>query len=211
MTKKINLYPEVISYAEHTSKEFDKISKERKNKLDEISKYVESKLADDKIAKLTFICTHNSRRSHISQVWAQAAALYYGIQNVETYSGGTEATAFFPSAVKAVRKAGFKAEKKSDDNNPIYNISLSENFSLKAFSKKYSDDFNPQEGYCAVMTCSDADEACPVVFGADARISIPFEDPKKFDGTDLEEIKYDERCRQISREMLYVFSLVKKG
>ncbi|MCK4776283.1 MAG: protein-tyrosine-phosphatase, partial [Candidatus Krumholzibacteria bacterium] len=64
------------------------------------------------------------------------------------------------------------------------------------------------EDFCAVMTCSQADKNCPVVVGASMRVAIPYDDPKAFDGTDQEAANYDERCRQISREMLYLFSAV---
>jgi hypothetical protein len=78
---------------------------------------------------------------------------------------------------------------------------------LTCFSKSYEDASNPQQGYCAVMTCSHADENCPLIPGAALRISLPFEDPKAFDGTNEETARYDECCRQIAREMLYAFSL----
>ncbi len=58
------------------------------------------------------------------------------------------------------------------------------------------------------MTCSQADKRCPIVAGAAARIALPFDDPKEFDGTPLERSKYDERCQQIARELLFVFAEV---
>ncbi|MDZ7763692.1 MAG: hypothetical protein U5K00_04605 [Melioribacteraceae bacterium] len=144
------------------------------------------------------MCTHNSRRSHISQIWAQTAAEYYNIPNVKCYSGGTEATAFNPRAVNAMTKAGFKIEKKDNSDNPVYLVYYSdEKEPVKCFSKVYSDEFNPQKDFAAIMTCSDADENCPVVFGAEARFPIRYDDPKEFDGTELEEEKYDERVEQI--------------
>mgnify|MGYP002043178105 CR=1 FL=1 len=76
------------------------------------------------------------------------------------------------------------------------------------FSKMYDTAPNPNEGFIAVMTCSDADINCPAIFGCIARIPIPYEDPKISDGTKHEISSYDERCRQISRELLYVFSRI---
>ena len=58
------------------------------------------------------------------------------------------------------------------------------------------------------MSCSQADRNCPLVPGCAARIALPYDDPKDFDGTDREAAMYDERCRQIAREMLFVFSQV---
>jgi arsenate reductase len=189
---------------------FDLISNERKELLNQFAEYISKKLKDGKEVKLTFICTHNSRRSHISQIWAQTAAEYFGIPNIKCYSGGTEATAFNPRAVKAMEKAGFKIEKQDESTNPLYLVYYSDdNEPIECFSKVYSDKYNPQKDFAAIMTCSDADENCPVVFGADARFPVRYDDPKQFDGTELEEEKYDERVEQIGREMLYVFSLLK--
>ncbi|MBZ0179431.1 MAG: hypothetical protein K8F36_09070 [Melioribacteraceae bacterium] len=188
---------------------FNSIPAERKKILNEFSDYISNKVKDGKEVNLTFICTHNSRRSHISQIWAQTAAEYYGIPNIKCFSGGTEATAFNPRAVKALRKAGFKIEKKYDSDNPVYNVYYSDDREpIECFSKVYSDKYNPQKNFAAIMTCSDADENCPVVFGAEARFPIRYDDPKEFDGTELEEAKYDERVEQIGREMLFVFSNV---
>ena len=50
--------------------------------------------------------------------------------------------------------------------------------------------------------------ACPTLF--DALVAIPYEDPKAFDGKPEETAKYNERCKQIATETLYVFSKVKK-
>ncbi len=206
-----NLNVDVVGFINKAKLDFDSISEERKEILSKLSDYIKTKSDKGEEINLTFICTHNSRRSHMSQIWAQTAAEYYGVKNVFTYSGGTEATAFNPRAVKALKKAGFSIEKTGEAKNPVYLVSYDDHHKepLKCFSKKYSDEFNPQENFIAVMTCTDADEACPVVFGAEARFSIPFEDPKKFDGTDKEEMMYDQRCKQIATELLYVFSSVK--
>lgn len=190
---------------------FNSIPEERKKLLNEFSEYITNKLRDGKEVNLVFICTHNSRRSHISQIWAQTAAEYYGIPKIKCNSGGTEATAFNPRAVKSLQKAGFEIEKKDNSDNPVYLVYYSdEGEPIECFSKVYSDEYNPQKDFAAIMTCSDADANCPVVFGAEARFPIHYEDPKEFDGTELEEEKYDERVEQIGREMLFLFEVVKK-
>ncbi|MBD3331549.1 protein-tyrosine-phosphatase [candidate division GN15 bacterium] len=197
------------TYIETSIEGFDGISDKRKGELEQIAQYVATRVAKDQSTNLTFICTHNSRRSHLAQIWAQTAAVWYGVPHVETYSGGTEATAFNPRAVRALEDAGFAIERTSDAENPRYRVMYSESSPpLVAFSKVYNEPPNPAENFCAVMTCSDADEACPVVFGAAGRVAIPYEDPKEFDGTDQEAAAYAERCRQISTEMLYAFSRV---
>ncbi len=190
---------------------FDSINEERKILLISFADYISEKLKSGKEINLTFICTHNSRRSHMSQIWGQAAAEYYGINNVKCFSGGTEATAFNPRAVLAVQDFGFIVDKKDNSENPIYLVKYSEiQEPIKCFSKTYNDAFNPQKDFAAIMTCSDADEKCPVVFGAEARFPIRYNDPKEFDGTELEKVKYAERFEQIGSEMLFAFSKVKK-
>lgn len=189
----------------------DLLASERKILLSDFAKYIYDNVSAGKSVNLIFICTHNSRRSHISQIWAQTAAAYYDIPGVKCYSGGTEATVFNPRTVKAMREMGFRIEQGDSSVNPVYKVYYSESAEpLDCFSKKYDDPFNPQKDFAAVMTCSDADENCPYIPGASARFPIRYEDPKKFDDTDLEEIKYRERCEQIAAEMLYAFSLVKK-
>jgi hypothetical protein len=184
----------------------------RKAKLGEIAGFVGSRVGRGDRARLTFICTHNSRRSQMAQIWAQAAATWYGVKGVSTFSGGTEATSFNPRAVAALGRAGFTVEKKDAGENPVYCIGYAaETPSIEAFSKVIDGDPNPREGFCAVMTCSNAEKNCPVVFGSAKRVVLPYEDPKAFDGTDRESLMYDERCRQISNEMLYLFSQVRRG
>lgn len=162
--------------------------------------------------RLTFICTQNSRRSHLAQLWAAIAADEYAVENVTTFSGGTEATAFNPRAVAALRRVGVVIPEPETSSNPRYEVRFSESSPRTpetCFSKVYDEAPNPQDGFCAVMTCTQADEACPYVPGADKRLALPYVDPKAADDTPQEAATYDERCEQIAREMLYVFSEVK--
>lgn len=199
--------PEIEQNINQLKNSFGVIPKQRKELLKETAQYISNKLNQSEEVNLIFICTHNSRRSHISQVWAQTAAEYYDIPNIKCYSGGTEATAFNPRAVKAMQKVGFRIEKKDDSENPVYLVDYSDNKEpLKCFSKVYSDEFNPQNDFAAIMTCSDADENCPVVLGAEARFPIRYDDPKVYDNTDQEEKKYSERVKQIGAEILFLFS-----
>jgi arsenate reductase len=190
--------------------EFNQIPEERKRVIKQLTDYVSAKSQSGQKVLLNFICTHNSRRSHISQIWAQTAAYYYEINNVETFSGGTEATAFNPRAVTAMKQAGFDISTIKEGNNPVYKVTYSDNApALTVFSKKYDDDFNPKKDFAAIMTCSHADENCPLVSGASARIALTYNDPKDFDGTPQETAKYSERVHEIGREILYAFSQVK--
>jgi arsenate reductase len=191
-------------------KDANQISAERKETLQQLTRFVQDKVKSGKPVYLNFICTHNSRRSHISQLWAQAAAHYYGIENVFCFSGGTEATAFNPRAVKAMQDAGFSITKTKEGENSVYEVKFAEGaVPVTAFSKKYDDPFNHNKDFAAIMTCSQADENCPLVLGASGRIALTYDDPKEFDGTPQEEVRYAERVDQIGREIFYAFSLVK--
>jgi arsenate reductase len=188
---------------------FDQIPASRKALLKELTDFIATKRTANEPIELIFICTHNSRRSHLAQIWAQAAAAHYGVENVSSYSGGTEATAFNPRAVNAMQDAGFKIKTTSDGVNPVYEVQFAENASrMIVFSKKYDDHSNPKDRFAAIMTCSHADENCPVVLGMQKRISLPYDDPKNFDGTPQESVKYAERVREIGIEILYAFSQV---
>ncbi|MCH2449718.1 MAG: protein-tyrosine-phosphatase [Gracilimonas sp.] len=200
---------ELKSYITGLKSNFDSIPSERKEQLREVADYICSKKESGEKARLNFICTHNSRRSHLAQIWTATAAHYYGIQNLESYSGGTEAKAFNPRAIAAIERAGFKVDNPGGEN-PRYEVSFRDNGKpMICFSKKFDDDFNPKTNFAAIMTCSEADENCPFVPGAEFRKSIIYTDPKEADSTDREAEVYDERCRQIATEMFYMMNLVR--
>ncbi len=205
-----NLLPAIHTYLNNAEKDFSSIPNDRKKELQKIADYVDTCFKKHQKVDLIFICTHNSRRSQMGQLWALAAADYYGIKGVNCYSGGTETTAFNERAVKALRKAGFVITQKTTTTNPNYLVQYAENGpSINCFSKKYSDSTNPANDFAAIMTCSQADKNCPFVRGASTRIAIHYEDPKASDGKPEESEVYQQRCKQIATEMLYAFSLVK--
>ena len=191
--------------------DYKTISEERKTILEPLIEYIQNKVLNNDEIRLNLICTHNSRRSHLSQIWAQTAAFYFNISKVFCYSGGTEATAMFPMVAKTLSNQGFQIKAISEGNNPIYSIKYSENEpSIICFSKTYDDDFNPQSQFVAILTCSQAEGGCPFIAGAEKRIPITFDDPKAFDNTPQQTEKYQERSIQIATEMFYVFSKIKK-
>jgi arsenate reductase len=207
MPNKTTLFPEIESII--NTIDIKNISTERKTILQPLIEFIQAKVSSKEEIRLNLICTHNSRRSHLSQVWAQTAAAYFNIKNVFCYSGGTEATALFPMAAQTLEKSGFKIKTISAGSNPIYAIKYSENeHPIIGFSKTYDDDFNPQSEFAAILTCSQADGGCPFIAGAEKRIPITFEDPKAFDNTPQQAEKYQERSLQIASEMLYVFSQI---
>jgi arsenate reductase len=189
----------------------ENITAERKEILQSLVDFIQSKVTNQQEIRLNLICTHNSRRSHLSQVWAQTASAYFNIKNVFCYSGGTEATAMFPMVAKTLENQGFKIKTIAEGNNPIYSIKYAENeHPIIGFSKAYDDDFNPESEFAAIMTCSHADGGCPFISGAEKRIPITFDDPKAFDNTPQQAEKYEERSLQIATEMVYVFSQIKQ-
>lgn len=203
-----NLFARLASYVTAAQEEVGVIPAARRAELEQLAGFVRRQLDAGKAARLVFICTHNSRRSHLAQVWARTAAHVYGLSGVETYSGGTEATAFNPRAVAALERAGFRITAPDDGPNPRYSVRFSDEIEpMVCFSKVYDHPPNPTEDFCAVMTCSAADAGCPVVFGAAERIAIRYDDPKAADGSDHEVQTYNERCRQIAREMLCALSI----
>lgn len=183
------------------------ITADRQKVLQPLIDYLNKKVEAKESIRLNFICTHNSRRSHLSQIWAQTMAAFYNIDRVSCYSGGTEATAMFPKVGETLANQGFEILKLSQEDNPIYSIKFAENEpSIIAFSKVFSSEFNPSSEFAAIMTCSSADEACPIVLGCDKRIAITYEDPKKSDGTPQQDEVYLDRSLQIATEMKYVFA-----
>lgn len=202
------MHPCLEAYIGHASLGFDGIPRERQAALRDLAGFVSAKLTAGEAAELVFICTHNSRRSQMAQIWAVAAAAWFGVEGVGAHSGGTEVTAFNPCAVTAMRKAGFTIDCAGGDN-PRYRVTYDEGGpAFECFSKTYDDPSNPEEGFAAVMTCSDADEACPVPLGSAFRAPIRYGDPKVADATPGEAAAYDQRCLQIATEILYLFSQI---
>lgn len=202
------VYPDLDRYLKARLAESSLIPEDRKMALEQVAAYVAERVGRGEPARLTFICTHNARRSQMAQIWAQAAAcFFFGVPRVAAFSGGTEVTTFDPRAVSALFRAGFRIERNATEDNPVYRVYAGNEIPpIRAFSKAYLDPSNPQHGFCAVLTCSSADRDCPMITGADRRVLIPYEDPKSSDGTDLETDVYDERCREICRETGWLFA-----
>ncbi len=187
------------------------LSQERKEVVQPLIDYIQNKVNHQEEVRLNFICTHNSRRSHLAQIWAQTMAYHFNIKNVFCYSGGTEATAMFPKVSETVTNQGFQIQQLSNASNPVYAIKFDTNeAAILCFSKTFDDAFNPNSDFAAIMTCSSADAGCPFIAGAEKRFPIRYDDPKAFDGTELMDAKYAERSLEIASEMYFVFSQIKK-
>ena len=209
ITTETNMLPKIENLIKELQPNL--ITQERKVVLQPLVDFIQEKTTNDQEIRINFICTHNSRRSHLSQVWAQTMATYFNIKNVYCYSGGTEATALFPMVAETLKNQGFQIQKLSDTSNPVYAIKYSENeHPVIGFSKSYEDSFNPASQFAAIMTCSQADGGCPFIAGAEKRVPITFEDPKAFDNTPQQAEKYAERSIQIATELFYIFSQINK-
>lgn len=207
-TIKSTIFPEIEAFIKELNT--DSIPNERKVILQPLIDFIQEKVNNKQEIRLNFICTHNSRRSHLSQIWAQTMAAYFNIQNVFCYSGGTENTAVYPMIITTLENTGFTTNSISIGENPIYSIKFAENqHPIIAFSKKLDADFNPKSEFAAIMTCSQADGGCPFIFGAEKRIPITYDDPKAFDNMPFQNEKYHERSLQIATELLFVFSQIK--
>lgn len=187
--------------------DISKIDNHRKDLLNPLKDYLSQKIKQKAEINLNFICTHNSRRSQFSQLWAKVISDFYGL-NINTFSGGIEVTACNERTISSFKRMGLSIINPGG-MNPHYEVKYHESRPPAIlYSKIYSDDPNPKDNFAAVMTCTHADENCPFIPGAETRISLPYEDPKAFDNSPEEAKMYDQRSIQIATEMKYVLSTI---
>ncbi len=203
------MFQKIKERCEILSNNFREINPERKSLLEKLANHIQRMIDEKKEINLIYVCTHNSRRSHLGQVWAKVAADFYGF-DINTFSAGTEATAFNQNAINALVFSGFEVKKSDETVNPTYEVFFGEGKSNFCFSKTIDDESLPKENFAAVMTCGDADENCPFIPGCDLRIGTTYFDPKSYDNSILQDEKYTERSNQIAMECLYTFSLIKR-
>ena len=186
------------------------LSDDRKKLLSEISQEIVKEYHKEGIVNLNFICTHNSRRSQLSQVWGFFAADYFDL-NIHSYSGGTEVTAFFRNTVKTLQKVGFIFNLQNfSHQNPEYVISFEgSSTSILGFSKRFDHSENKQP-FIAITTCNNADTNCPFIPEAINRFHLPFVDPKSSDDSNVQDETYLKTNEQIAAEIYYMFSKIKE-
>lgn len=202
------MYPELVKTIGRIT--LQRLSANRKNSLQPLIDFIQQKVTEGKPVNLNFICTHNARRSHLAQIWAQTAAAHFHISGVYCYSGGTEQTALHVQVAETLKEQGFQVIRLIHADNPVYAVKYAAAAApVIGFSKKYDHAFNPVSGFAAIMTCSEADGGCPFIAGAEKRISMPYEDPKTADATPQQAVVYAQRSLEIAREMYYVFSKIK--
>ena len=206
------LAPPLRSHAEYLATTFDMIDPPHREAGEKLARWIATNYQPGKPLQVTVVCTGNSRRSILGSSMGNLAAAYYGMPEIRFHSGGTAPTAFNPRTVATLKSVGFEIEPTGREAprgepktaNPVYRVSWGEGFETLEFSKHYGDASNPQRDFAALMVCGEADEGCPFVKGATLRVSMPYLDPKIYDGGAYEAAKYAERRDDIGRLMLSV-------
>lgn len=175
-----------------------------------IAQKITKELYDRKKLNLNFICTHNSRRSQMAQVWSYFATEYFGLDAISSFSGGTEVTAFHRNTVKTLQKSGFEFSVLDfSHQNPKYSISFHNSTkSILGFSKIFDNQIN-EYPYIAITTCDSADQNCPFIPDAIHRFHLPYTDPKISDRTEDQDSRYMDTNQQIAGETFIIFQEVK--
>jgi len=200
------MYQSISAYCLELEQKFDQIPPSKKERLLLFSNHLRDEIQQGKTPAITVICTHNSRRSHLAQLWLAIAADYYQTSKIKTFSGGTEISAFNPRMITALQTIGLKiTSKDSTITNPIYEVFWKDKMPpYLAFSKRYMDAPNPQKDFVALIVCSHASIHCPIITESNFKFVLPYQDPKAFDDTDLEISEYAKTCALIGLEMLFV-------
>ncbi len=113
--------------------------------------------------RVLFLCTHNSARSQM----AEALLRHLAGDRFDAYSAGTEATAVRPLAIRAMADLGI-------------DIAHQESKTLDRYLGEPLD--------AVITVCDQANEACPVFFGARERLHWSFPDPARATGTEEEQL-----------------------
>lgn len=204
-----HLNKKLMSYVTEVITEFDKIDINRRAKLTAIGTHIMNEKKRNGKVDILFVCTHNSRRSHMAHAWLETAVHFYGINDVTAYSGGLEATDFHTNAIGALERAGYGI-KKLGKPDPVQKYQMANGVKKSIFySKKYTDIPDLKPNFTAILLCADADKSCPIVDGTKARFAIPFEDPRYYDNTPSAEFQYDASVREIAREIFFLMESVK--
>lgn len=204
------LLPKVREHAESLTTSFDMIGETHRQAGGSMVEFIAERYQPGQPLDVIVVCTGNSRRSILGATMGNIAASYYGMPEVRFHSGGTAPTAFNPRTVASLKEIGVEIEPAGREAvrgepqtaNPVYRVCWGSGLEASEFSKHYGDPANPQQGFAALMVCSEADEGCPLVKGAALRVSLPYLDPKIFDGDPLEAGKYAERRDDMGRLML---------
>ena len=132
--------------------------------------------------RVLFLCTHNSARSQMAEGLLRAL----GDGRFEVFSAGTEATRVRPLGVRAMAEMGI-------------DIAGQESKTLDRYLDQLFD--------AVITVCDQANEACPVFFGARERLHWSFPDPSRATGSEEEQLAVYRSVRdairaRIERELL---------
>ncbi len=219
------LLPKVAAQADLLTTSFDLIDEHHRAAGETLADWIVANYKPGRPLHITAICTANSRRSFLGATMGNVAAAYYGLPEIRFHCGGTALSAFNPRTITALREVGIEIEPTGEQAprgepataNPVYRVRWGRPGSpsdppLEAveFSKKYDDEANPRDGFAALMVCGEADEGCPLVKGAALRVSMPYLDPKIYDGGAYETLKYAERRDDMGRLMMSVMMTARR-
>ena len=200
-------YNQIQLFCLEITSSFKNIPSSRLQRLDEIVLEINEIFNNKKNLNFLFVCTHNSRRSQFANVWAEIAATFYNLNSIKSYSCGTEKSIVSKNTIEALEDLGLKIHNHPNINNAFHAFYGKELF-IDVFSKKYSDSSISKENTIAIMTCTDADQNCPIIPYAKNRISLNFKDPKRFDNTSYFRMEYQKTAKEIATEIFYIFSKI---
>jgi len=185
------------------------VSENRHQYLLKIAETIAKEYAKNELVNLNFICNDNSRRSQLAQIWSFYAANYFQL-NIHSFSGGVEIGCFNRSTIKTLQKVGFSFQLNNfSHQNPTYEISFEGTKKhLTVFSKMFDDAENP-ESFITIITCNVSDINIPIINAANHIFHLPFEDPKRADGTLRKDEMYLQISRKIAGEIFIIFNEVK--
>jgi len=132
--------------------------------------------------RVLFLCTHNSARSQM----AEGLLRQLGGDRFKVFSAGTEATMVRPLAIRAMQELGIDIAGQQS----------------KTLARYLDQPFDQ-----VITVCDQANEACPVFFGARERLHWSFPDPSQATGTEAEQLSVYRQVRdairaRIERELL---------
>jgi len=205
---KANFFPEILDYCRNLELLSGGIKKERKTKLAVLAAQIKQLKRELSPVEIMVVCTHNSRRSHMGELWLRVGIDYYGLSNLRIHSAGTERSAINIRTIRSFQAIGLLVEKSMNkEENPNYKINWrTDEKSYTGYSKEIGSEELPTNGIVSILVCEDAAENCPFIVGSKLRINLPYEDPKRYDDTLEERTKYLERNLEIGSEMFYLLS-----
>ena len=208
------MLPPVRQHADYLATTFDMLDESQLQSSSKLANWLVENYDSKEKLNVIIVCTGNSRRSMLGACMGNMAAAYYGLDKVRFHSGGTAPTAFNRRTIATLKSVGFEISPTGEEAergepktaNAKYRVAWGAGMESLEFSKRYSDASNPSSGFAAVMVCTEADSECPSVQGAAFRLAMPFLDPKSYDDSQYETVKYAERRDDIGRVMMAVMA-----